>query len=216
MEYAVFDGILGLGYPDLSLQGILPVFDNLWLQGLIPQNLFAFYLSSKNEKGSMLMLGGVDPSYYSGDLHWVPVSKPSYWQLTLHSISMNGEVIACEYGCQGIMDTGTSLLTGPQNSILNIQNLIGAKASSDGEYVLKCDTINTLPDIVFTINGVTYPVPASAYIRKGHSHICSSNFEEGLDDSLDPEMWVLGDVFLRLYFTVFDRANNRIGLAPAV
>ncbi|KAM7329908.1 hypothetical protein ACRRTK_011521 [Alexandromys fortis] len=177
MEYAIFDGILGLGYPDLSFQGILPVFDNLWLQGLIPQNLFAFYLSS---------------------------------------ISMNEEVIACEGGCQGIMDTGTSLLTGPRNAIRNIQNLIGAKASSDGEYVLKCNTINTLPDIVFTINGVTYPVPASAYIRKGHSHICSSNFEEDIDDSSDPDMWVLGDVFLRLYFTVFDRANNRIGLAPAV
>ncbi|XP_040603549.1 pepsin A-5 isoform X2 [Mesocricetus auratus] len=216
MEYAVFDGILGLGYPDLSLQGILPVFDNLWMQGLIPQNLFAFYLSSKDEKGSMLMLGGVDPSYYSGDLHWVPVSKPSYWQLALDSISVNGVVIACEGGCQGIMDTGTSLLTGPRNSILNIQNLIGAKASSDGEYVLKCGTINTLPDIVFTINGVTYPVPASAYIRKDHSHNCYSNFEEGIDDPSDSEMWVLGDVFLRLYFTVFDRANNRIGLAPAV
>ncbi|CAH6793750.1 pepsin A-5 [Phodopus roborovskii] len=216
MEYAVFDGILGLGYPDLSLQGILPVFDNLWMQGLIPQNLFAFYLSSKDEKGSMLMLGGVDPSYYSGDLHWVPVSKPSYWQLALDNISMNGVVIACEGGCQGIMDTGTSLLTGPRNSILNIQNLIGAKVPSDGEYVVKCDTINTLPDIVFTINDVAYPVPASAYIRKGHSHNCYSNFEEGIDDHLDSEMWVLGDVFLRLYFTVFDRANNRIGLAPAV
>ncbi|XP_028740023.1 pepsin A-3 [Peromyscus leucopus] len=216
MEYAVFDGILGLGYPDLSLQGVLPVFDNIWMQGLIPQNLFAFYLSSKDEKGSMLMLGGVDPAYYSGDLHWVPVSKPSYWQLALDSISMNGVVIACEGGCQGIMDTGTSLLTGPRNAILKIQNLIGAKATSDNEYILKCDTINTLPDIVFTISGVTYPVPASAYIRKKHSHNCYSNFEEGIDDSSDSEMWVLGDVFLRLYFTVFDRANNRIGLAPAV
>lgn len=31
----------------------------------------------------MLMLGGVDPAYYSGDLHWVPVSKPRYWQLAM-------------------------------------------------------------------------------------------------------------------------------------
>ncbi|XP_034376757.1 pepsin A-5 isoform X1 [Arvicanthis niloticus] len=214
MEYAVFDGILGLGYPDLGIQGITPVFDNLWIQGLIPQNLFAFYLSSQDEKGSMLMLGGVDPSYYHGELHWVPVSKPSYWQLAVDSIAMNGEVIACDGGCQGIMDTGTSLLTGPRSSILNIQNLIGAKAG-DGEYFLKCDTINTLPDIVFTIGSVTYPVPASAYIRKDHSHNCRSNFEEGTDDPSEPETWVLGDVFLRLYFTVFDRANNRIGLAPA-
>lgn len=39
--------------------------------------------SSKDEKGSVLMLGGVDPSYYHGELHWVPVSKPSYWQLAV-------------------------------------------------------------------------------------------------------------------------------------
>lgn len=54
-----------------------------------------------------------------------------------------------------------------------------------------------------------------ALLFQDRSHNCRSNFEEGMDDPSDPEMWVLGDVFLRLYFTVFDRANNRIGLAPA-
>uniref|UniRef100_A0A8C0W7T4 Peptidase A1 domain-containing protein n=1 Tax=Castor canadensis TaxID=51338 RepID=A0A8C0W7T4_CASCN len=213
MEYAVFDGILGLSYPSLSLQGATPVFDSLWEQGLLSQRLFAFYLSSKDEKCSVLLLGGTDPSYYSGDLHWVPVSKPIYWQIDIDSISMKGEVIACDGGCQGIIDTGTSLLTGPPISVLNIQKIINAKPSKSGEYVLDCSAINTLPDIVFAINGINYPVPASAYIQKSYSQTCQSNFEQGMDD---PEIWVLGDVFLRLYFTVFDRENNRIGLAPAV
>nr|XP_060460475.1 pepsin F-like [Panthera onca] len=216
MEYAVFDGILGLAYPSLSLRGTVPVFDNLWKQGLISQELFAFYLSKKNEEGSVVMFGGVDHSYYSGDLNWVPVSKRLYWQLSMDSISMNGEVIACDGGCQAIIDTGTSLLIGPSHVVFNIQMIIGANRSYSGEYVVDCDAANTLPDIVFTINGINYPVPASAYIQEGPQGTCYSGFDESGDSLLVSDSWILGDVFLRLYFTVFDRENNRIGLALAV
>uniref|UniRef100_A0A8C9QB49 Peptidase A1 domain-containing protein n=1 Tax=Spermophilus dauricus TaxID=99837 RepID=A0A8C9QB49_SPEDA len=210
MKHAAFDGILGLSYPSLAFPGTTPVFDNLWRQGLMDQNLFAFYLSRNEEKGSVLMLGGVDPSYYSGQLTWVPVSKPSYWQIAMDSISINGKVMACDGGCQGIIDTGTSLLSGPPDHVLNIQNQVRG-----GAYVVDCDTVDTLPDILFTINGVDYPVPASLQnLSRSHSHTCHSGFE-GLDHPFYPETWVLGDIFLRLYFTVFDRANNRIGLAPA-
>ncbi|XP_077717967.1 pepsin F-like isoform X1 [Canis aureus] len=216
MEYAVFDGILGLAYPSLSLQGTIPIFDNLWKQGLIAQELFAFYLSKKEEEGSVVMFGGVDHSYYRGDLNWVPVSKPFYWQLSMDSISVNGAVIACSGGCEAIIDTGTSLLIGPSSVVLNIQKIINAKRSYSGEYMIDCSTINTLPDIVFAINGVNYPVPASAYIRDGQEGTCYSNFDEGRGGLFVSDSWILGDVFLRLYFTVFNRGNDTIGLAPAV
>ena len=49
------------------------------------------------------------------------------------SISMNGEVIACDGGCQAIIDTGTSLLIGPSHVVFNIQMIIGANQSYSGE-----------------------------------------------------------------------------------
>ena len=44
---------------------------------------------------------------------------------------------------------------------------------------------------------------------------CYSTFKE-IPLSPTTEFWMLGDVFLRLYFSVFDRGNDRIGLARAV
>nr|XP_036851645.1 pepsin F-like isoform X3 [Manis javanica] len=131
-QHGIFDGILGLGFPSLGLKGVTPVFDNLWKQSLIAQNIFAFYLNNKNE-GSMVMFGGVDNSYFSGNLSWVPVSKPSYWQISMDSISINGKVVACDGGCQAIVDTGTSLLIGQIDPVNNIQNIINAKKSLNNE-----------------------------------------------------------------------------------
>ncbi|VTJ57407.1 Hypothetical predicted protein [Marmota monax] len=122
-----------------------------------------------------------------GQLH----SDPGVCFAPCLSISVNGKVIACDGGCQGIIDTGTSLMSGPADHVLNIQKLIHAQPYDHGQvrggaaahsglptpgtnllppsprqYVVDCDTIDALPDILFTINGVDYPVPASAYVRK--------------------------------------------------
>lgn len=46
LYYSPFDGILGLAYPNIASSGATPVFDNMWDQGLISQDLFSVYLSS--------------------------------------------------------------------------------------------------------------------------------------------------------------------------
>ncbi|KAM6466301.1 pepsin A-like [Liasis olivaceus] len=210
LYYSPFDGILGLAYPGLSASGATPVFDNMMSEGLVSQDLFSVYLSSDDQTGSFVMFGGIDSSYFTGNLNWVPVTADYYWQITLDSITMNGQSIACSGGCQTIVDTGTSLIAGPSQGISNIQNYIGGSQDSSGEYIVNCSAINTLPDIVFTLNGIEYPLPASAYIRQTQSY-CFSGFEE-ID--LSSQLWILGDVFIRQYYAVFDRANNQVGLAP--
>ncbi|KAL0627403.1 Pepsin A [Plecturocebus cupreus] len=213
LYYSPFDGILGLAYPSISSSGATPVFDNIWNQGLVSEDLFAVYLSGNDQSGSVVMFGGVDSSYYTGSLNWVPVSVEGYWEITVDSITMNGETIACSEGCQAIVDTGTSLLSGPTSPIANIQSYIGASENSDGEMVVSCSAISSLPDIVFTINGVQYPVPPSAYILK-EDESCISGLQGMNLPTAYGELWILGDVFIRQYFTVFDRANNQVGLAP--
>ena len=42
---ARFDGILGMAFPAISVNGMRPVFNNMNDQGLVSQNMFSFFLN---------------------------------------------------------------------------------------------------------------------------------------------------------------------------
>lgn len=52
------------------------------------------------------------------------------------------------------------------------------------------------------------PFPA---LTQHDQEFCMSSFQDTSGD-----LWILGDVFIRVYYSIFDRANNRVGLAKAV
>ncbi|XP_005230435.1 cathepsin E [Falco peregrinus] len=215
-----FDGILGLAYPSLAVDGVTPVFDNMMAQNLVELPMFSFYLGKNPESplGGEVIFGGFDPSRFMGTLNWVPVTQQGYWQIQLDNIQLNGTVVFCMNGCQAIVDTGTSLITGPTKDIKKLQNYIGA-TPVDGEYAVDCNNLGMMPDVTFTINGVPYTLAAQAYTltdKYAGTAFCSSGFQ-GLDIAPPAgPFWILGDVFIRQFYSVFDRGNNRVGLAPAV
>uniref|UniRef100_A0A8B9VQ65 Peptidase A1 domain-containing protein n=1 Tax=Anas zonorhyncha TaxID=75864 RepID=A0A8B9VQ65_9AVES len=214
LAQAPFDGFLGLAFPSISSSGATPIFDNMMSQGLVSQDLFSIYLTPNKQNGSFVLFGGIDDTYFTGNLSWIPLTAQSYWQIKVDSITMYGRPIACPYGCQAIVDSGTSLLAGPSRSVGNIQYEMGARRSPSGVYLVSCSYIRLLPDIVFVIAGTQFPLPPQAYILQDGS--CMSGFEGYALPTASGELWILGDIFLRRYYSVFDRANGMVGLAPAV
>lgn len=66
-----FDGIVGLAYPSMAAYNFNPLFDNIMKQKKLDQNVFSFYLSSKEgSEESRISFGGYDPDLVSGQMHF--------------------------------------------------------------------------------------------------------------------------------------------------
>ncbi|XP_027716700.1 napsin-A [Vombatus ursinus] len=132
---AHFDGILGLGFPTLAVAGVQPPLDTLMALGLLDQPVFSFYLNRDPEAvpGGEVILGGSDPSLYIPPLIFLPVTRPAYWQIHVDRVTVGHSLILCPDGCAAILDTGTSLITGPSKEIGALHKLIGGFPLLAGE-----------------------------------------------------------------------------------
>ncbi|KAG2716965.1 hypothetical protein I3760_03G151900 [Carya illinoinensis] len=126
---AKFDGILGLGFQEISVGGAIPVWYNMVNQSLVKEPVFSFWLNRKiqGEQGGEIVFGGVDPNHFEGKHTYVPVTQKGYWQFDLGDVLVNGDTTGyCGGGCSAIADSGTSLLAGPTAVVTQINHAIGA------------------------------------------------------------------------------------------
>ncbi|CAK6437360.1 unnamed protein product [Pipistrellus nathusii] len=221
--FARFDGILGLGFPVLSVGGVRPPLDALVDEGLLDKPVFSFYLNRDPEaaEGGELVLGGSDPAHYVPPLTYVPVTVPAYWQVHMNGVKVGKGLTLCAQGCPAILDTGTSLITGPTEEIRALHRAIGGFPLL-GKYIIECTIISKLPPVSFNLGGAWFNLTAQDYViqvARGGARLCLLGFQ-GLDvpPPVGP-LWILGDVFLRSYVAVFDRGSvrngARVGLARA-
>ncbi|XP_056311342.1 nothepsin [Danio aesculapii] len=217
---AQFDGVLGLGFPQLAEEKGSPVFDSMMEQNMLDQPVFSFYLTNNGSGfGGELLFGGVDESRFIPPINWIPVTQKGYWQIKLDAVKVQGALSFCYrsvQGCQAIVDTGTSLIGGPASDILILQQFIGATPTANGEFVVDCVRVSSLPVVSFLINSVEYSLSGEQYIRRetlNNKQICFSGFQSIDVPSPAGPVWILGDVFLSQVYSIYDRGQNRVGLA---
>uniref|UniRef100_A0A8C9AEY0 Cathepsin D n=1 Tax=Prolemur simus TaxID=1328070 RepID=A0A8C9AEY0_PROSS len=165
---AKFDGILGLAFPRISVDNVLPVFDNLMKQKLVDKNIFSFYLNRdpSAQPGGELMLGGIDSKYYTGSLSYLNVTRKAYWQIHLDQVQVASGLTLCKEGCEAIVDTGTSLVVGPVDEVRALQKAIGAVPLIQGEYMIPCEKVSSLPSVTLKLGGKDYVLSSEDYTLK--------------------------------------------------
>merc|ERR1711937_396829 len=174
--------------------------------------VFAFYLADA-EGESEAVFGGVDKDHYKGEIEYIPLRRKAYWEVDLESIALGDEVAELE-DTGVILDTGTSLNVLPSSLAELLNKEIGAKKGYNGQYTVDCAKRDSLPDITFNLAGSNYSLPASDYILEV-SGSCISTFQ-GMDIPAPAgPLVILGDAFLRRWYSVYDLGKNAVGLARA-
>ena len=75
-----------------------------------------------------LTLGDFDDTKFQGAVTYIPLTKPGYWQYNVQSASLGGQKLAGS-GAAAVSDTGTSIMSGPQDAIAQMAQLLNGKYS---------------------------------------------------------------------------------------
>lgn len=197
-------GILGLAYDTISVDH-LPTFVD---QSNEKDKSFAFTLHS-NPEASYLTMPGYDTELVGDNkFQFHNVVENRYYSLALTGLRQGSTHIPSD-NFKAVIDSGTSVLVGPNTLVKPLIN--GITVNED------CSGLDKLPDIAFYIDNIEYSLTPNDYVlqvTQGSDTQCvlavmGQDFPAGFN------YFILGDTFMRKYYSFFDKNNNRVGFIPS-
>ncbi|KAJ5569925.1 Aspartic-type endopeptidase ctsD [Penicillium hispanicum] len=203
------DGILGLGRSDTSGWTIPSFMDIVAKKHMISSNIVGISLSrtADNAKDGEVNFGTIDTSKFNTSISYTNTST-STWTIPMDDVYVNGQ--ACNFSNKSAtVDTGTSYVLIPPADAKTVFAMIpGSSQADDEEFTVPCNSTATLE---LEFSGVKYSISPVDYIGSNNNGSCVSTIVGHASDGANT--WLLGDVFLKNVYTVFDFDNARVGFA---
>jgi hypothetical protein len=204
------DGILGIGR-GAGTEGIA-IMDVLSSDNLIGAKLYGIHLS-RNTDGLLdgeLDLGEVNTERFSGEMNYMDCvpNDTGFWEISLEDAGIAGQKTVGLKGRTAIMDTGTSYILMPEDDALALHEGIEGYKQDGETFFVPCDTEDVLQ---FHFNTKAYNISTTDWVGgKVDSGLCRSNIVGR--QTFSETQWLVGDVFLKNVYSVFDFDKSRVGL----
>lgn len=223
---AEWDGVLGLGQAlsdneEFNIFGVLARGAGQG-HGNLTHPVFAIYLGRRIEDEAEITFGEWREDRMASPLTWVNVSQEGYWQFEFSDFTLDGKPMGLchKYGdrkCQGVLDSGSSLMMGPQDDL----NPLLAQLTFGQDSQVNCTSNHAFPKLGFVIGGEVFEMEPDEYMDRSHGpgqsqgqDICWAHLMPVGDTGRGP-IFVLGMPFMRAFYTVYDIQAKRIGIAKA-
>lgn len=207
-SHFAFNGILGLSMANGSSDNFIR---SLKQDKVLTSNVFGVVLN-RNSDGcpntGAIIFGGTDSSRFDGDITYTAVNAGANgdWAIAMDDVGYSG-TNAGVTGRLAYIDTGTTYAFAPASDVAALHAVIpGAKSTDGTTYTAPCDSDES---IVVTFSGVDHEISVKDWLSvPSSSGVCTSNI---YGREVVSGAWLLGDVFLKNVYTVFDADALRVG-----
>ena len=179
--------------------------------------LFSFYLSNDTALNGSMSLSGIDENHINPEspLVYHPTITPGSWTIKLVDIKVGDQRmhVCGDSGCSALIDTGSSLITGPAHDVKfllksgNIHQSCNENKQDPSKNITLIFSDQKGKEVEYPLNSKEYSID----FRDEHKE-CKLGIGP-LD--MGNKRWVIGDTFLRRYVSVFDKENHRVGFVKS-
>ncbi|CAN6665070.1 hypothetical protein TRVA0_036S01156 [Trichomonascus vanleenenianus] len=213
-------GVMGVGFPgsngDASKQNIVGA---LYNSGNIKQRAVSLYLDSLESSQGSMIFGGIDTAKYTGNLWTIPLTDSGAFEIELSSMLIGRILFTLRNKPRVRIDSGSSFAYLPANIIEGIAQQVNAQYDpSSGLYFIDSSDIDKTKSITFNFSGAMITVSTDELFPQSNNfiaHAPKDRFLAIFDSAVTGGMNILGDVFLRSAYAVFDYGNHQLALAQA-